>query len=379
MLSVTLLICFFIIYALVGHILFTMFLSTLSRSTIIKSDSYRPTVCFMIAAYNEEAFIAEKIKNTLEIDYPKDKLKIVVVSDGSTDLTDHIVKDFEGHEVELRRVEGRVGKTEARNIVVKERTEEIIVFSDATAIYQSDSVRKLVRNFYDKSVGMVSGKLEYFDNSNGSTGLATKLYWAYELYIKNCQSRLRTLTGAVGCINAFRRDLYVSLPPNIIEDFTFPLMVVSQGKRVVFEPEAVSFERTTQNSKQEYVMRLRVIRGGMLGFRYALPKLIHTRQWSAVLQLISHKVMRWLMPIFLLLLYTSSGLGLLTGEHALFFGSIFLSLNIILIAGLLGHYFPQVKSASFANYFLIINLASLNALVKSLTEKLEATWETNIY
>ena len=379
MLSLTFIILLCVIYAFVGHIALTFILSILSKSEIQKSDEYTPDVCFMIAAYNEEEFIAEKIKNTLALDYPKDKLKIVVVSDGSTDRTDEIVKGFQEEGVELRRVEGRVGKTEARNVAVLERFEEIIVFSDATAIYELDAVNKLVSNFADPSVGMVSGKLKYFDKSSSSTGSATKIYWAYELLIKNTQSRLRTLTGAVGCINAFRRELFIRLPANVIEDFTFPLMIITQGKRVVFEDRAIAYERTTQNSKQEYLMRLRVIRGGMTGFRYALPKLFKAKQWSAIIQLISHKVMRWLMPIFLLSLFLTSFGGLVFGDETVFFFVLFVLQLVLYTLGILGFYISKNKVVSFANYFLVMNLASFSAFVKTLFEDLEATWDTNTY
>ncbi|CAN0000631.1 unnamed protein product, partial [Chrysoparadoxa australica] len=221
MFGLTVIVILCIVYALVGHIALTFLLSLVSQSNVKKNEEYSPSVCFMIAAYNEESFISEKIKNTLEIDYPSDKMKIVVVSDGSTDETDNIVRSFSLQGVELRRVEGRVGKTEARNVAVLERSEEIIVFSDATAIYEKDAVRKLVSNFSESSVGMVSGKLKYFDKTSSNFGAATKVYWAYELFIKNAQSRLRTLTGAVGCINAFRSELFFKLPANVSEDFTF--------------------------------------------------------------------------------------------------------------------------------------------------------------
>ena len=220
---------------------------------------------------------------------------------------------------------------------------------------------------------------KYFDKSSSSTGSATKIYWAYELLIKNTQSRLRTLTGAVGCINAFRRELFIRLPANVIEDFTFPLMIITQGKRVVFEDRAIAYERTTQNSKQEYLMRLRVIRGGMTGFRYALPKLFKAKQWSAIIQLISHKVMRWLMPIFLLSLFLTSFGGLVFGDETVFFFVLFVLQLVLYTLGILGFYISKNKVVSFANYFLVMNLASFSAFVKTLFEDLEATWDTNTY
>ena len=167
-------------YSYLGYPITLYFFSFFSSHRVRKNDGHFPEVSLLIAAYNEEDSIAEKIKNSLELVYPKDKIEIVVVSDGSTDKTDEIVKSFASQGVRLFRVEGRVGKTEARNQAVLAMRREIIVFSDATAVYEKDAVMKLVRNFADPSVGMVSGNLKYFDKGQGSMGLATSLYWNYE-------------------------------------------------------------------------------------------------------------------------------------------------------------------------------------------------------
>lgn len=357
-----------------------MILSFFKKPILLNREEITPQVTLMIAAYNEEKFIAQKIQNSLEIDYPRDKLKILVVSDGSTDRTDQIVRDFP--EAELLRVEGRVGKTEARNQAVLNDKSEIIVFSDATAVYEKDAIRKLVRNFADPSVGMVSGHLKYRDQSNGSMGLSTKMYWFYEKLIKKYQSHLRTLTGAVGCINAFRRELYHVLPPHIIEDFTEPLMIVAQNYRVVYEREAIAYERTTQNAGQEFKMRIRVIRGGMSGFLYALPKLVKSGELLAVFQLVSHKVMRWLMPVFFIALFILS--GLLALQQSSSFISLFFSIQafcyIMAIIGIRLRSGGMIgKLLSIPSYFVVVNAASLVALYKTMTSKLESTWETNIY
>lgn len=341
-----------------------------------------PEVSLLIAAYNEEESIAAKILNSLELDYPKEKLEIVVVSDGSTDRTDEIVKTFSEHGVRLFRVEGRVGKTEARNQAVLAMRREIIVFSDATAIYEKDAIKKLVRNFSDQSVGMVSGNLTYFDKSQGAMGLATKLYWGYESAIKRAQSKLRTLTGAVGCINAFRRKLYHVLPPNIIEDFTEPLMIVAQGYRIVYEQEAISYERTTQKPSQEFHMRVRVIRGGMKGFIYAFRRLNFKDHALVLFQLFGHKVLRWLMPITLLLLLVTNLLLFIFGQNLLA-DLLLIAQSICYALALLGMFWRPSgilgKMISIPTYFVIVNAASLKALYLTLTTDLEATWETNVY
>jgi cellulose synthase/poly-beta-1,6-N-acetylglucosamine synthase-like glycosyltransferase len=362
----------FMFYSYVGYPLTLIILSFFSKNKVFKNDSFMPDVSLLIAAFNEQEGIAEKIENSLALDYPKDKLEIIIVSDGSTDKTDEIVKGFSDRGVRLFRVEGRVGKTEARNQAVLAMKNEIIVFSDATATYEKDAILKLVQNFADQSVGMVSGNLKYFDKGNGSMGLATKIYWSYEKVIKKAQSKLFTLTGAVGCINAFRRELYHVLPPSIIEDFTEPLMIVAQGYRIVYEEEAISYERTTQKPSQEFNMRVRVIRGGMTFKKHSF----------VLFQLIGHKVLRWLMPIFLIFLFFLNLASFIFNHNVL--------TDALMVAQLLC-YFTAVfgilwkapgilgKIISIPTYFLVVNMASLKALYLTLTKDLEATWETNVY
>lgn len=371
-------------YTYIGYPLTVIMISFFAHNSVTKKtdDENWPSASLLIAAYNEEDFIAEKIKNSLELDYPKDKFEIVVVSDGSTDRTDEIVRTFADKGVKLLRVEGRVGKTEARNQAVLQCQSEIIIFSDATAVYNKEAIKKLVRNFADPSVGMVSGNLEYFDKSTGSMGLATKIYWTYESAIKRAQSRLYTLTGAIGCINAFRRKLYHVLPPNIIEDFTEPLMIVAQDYRIVYEREAISFERTTQKPSQEFQMRVRVIRGGMKGFIYAYRRLKWKKHALPLFQLFGHKVLRWLMPVFLLLLFVLNGIFVVYNNHS-FFNFLMAAQLICYALAFLGMKWkiPGIvgKLASIPTYFVVVNAASLRALYLTMTQDLEATWETNTY
>lgn len=373
---------FIIFYAYLGYPITLFAFSLFSHHPVKKDENFFPEVSLLIAAYNEEDSIADKIKNSLEIDYPKEKMEIVVVSDGSTDRTDEIVKQFENTGVRLFRVEGRVGKTEARNQAVLAMRREIIVFSDATSVYKKDAIKKLVSNFADRTVGMVSGNLVYFDKTQGTMGLATKLYWKYESAIKKAQSRLYTLTGAVGCINAFRRNLYHVLPPNIIEDFTEPLMIVAQDYRVVYEAQAISYERTTQKPAQEFKMRVRVIRGGMKGFLYAFRRLEFKKHGLVILQLIAHKVLRWLVPIFLMVLFFTNLIALIITQSWLantLMGAQVICYSLALVGmwwkppGIVG------KIISVPTYFLVVNAASLKALYLTLTAELDATWETNVY
>lgn len=370
---------FMILYTYAGYPLLVILIGSLVKRTVRKKDIL-PNVGFLIAAYNEEKDIEKKIINTLELDYPKDKIEIVVVSDGSTDGTDEIVQNFSSRGVKLYRVEGRVGKTEARNRAVSESRQEIIVFSDATTIYQPDAVKKLVRNFADPKVGLVSGHLTYMDEKRSSMGSATTKYWNYESMIKEAQNRMGTLTGAIGCINAFRRSHYTPLPPNIIEDFTQPLMFVSKGYRVAYEMDAKAFESTTEKVGNEFKMRIRVIRGGIKGLLFAKRILNPFRFPLASFQLLSHKLLRWLVPVFaLVVLLASLVLSLKNGE---LFYRIFLGLQLLFytssfIAFTLEKSRKKLRLLKLPLYFCTVNLASLVAIFKTFVSELAPTWETD--
>lgn len=371
-----------IIFTYIIYPLGIVLCSAVRGKIVKKDDNYLPTVSLLIAAYNEESFIEKKIKNSLELDYPKDKLEIVVVSDGSTDKTDEIVRQYKNQGVQLFRVEGRVGKNQARNQAVLASRKEVVVFSDATALYRTDALLKLVRNFADKTVGMVSGQLDYTDKNNESMSFAAKLYWKYETAIKKAQSQLFSLTGSVGCINAFRRHLYHALPSNILEDFTLPLIILSQNHRVVYESEAVALDNVTQNPEQEFNMRVRLIRGAIAGLFYSFKFLSFKKHQAAVLQLFFHKVLRWMFPIFSIQLFVANIFCFLNFDSTVFdylmLGQF--SFYFFAILGLYTH-LPGIigKIISFPTYFLVVNAASIRALYLSFTSELEPSWETNVY
>jgi len=366
-----------IIFPYVIYPLLVIVLGSIFKKEIIKQDIF-PSVTFMIAAYNEEDSIIEKLNNSLSIDYPTDKFEIVVVSDASSDKTDEIVK-HNFPTVKLIRVEGRVGKTEARNTAMKEVTSDITVFSDATTEYDSNAIKLLMRSFADESVGMVTGHLKYKDDQGTQMGIGQKLFWKFESIIKTSQTNLGSLTGSIGCITAFRTQAYHLLPPNIIEDFTGPLFFIQKGYRVVSEPEAICFEETTKKPINEWSMRVRVIRGGMTGLIHAKAVLNPLRFPVASFQLISHKVLRWLAPVFAILLAIFSIVDVINLDNT--FSWFILSLQLlfylsVLVAYGLSFLSIRPKLLGIPLYFFIINLASLKALYKTATSQLESTWET---
>lgn len=260
-----------------------------------------PSISVLIAAYNEAGNIGSKIEQTLALDYPAGKLEVIVASDCSTDGTDEVVMSFRDRRVRLVQMKHRSGKTSAQNEGVKIARGEIIVFSDATTIYHQQALRYLAADYRDKRVGAVTGRNHYFDlEENSPTGLGSVVFWNYENFIKSAQSRIRTLTGCVGCIYSVRKHLYTNLRHDIISDLVQPLWVIQKGYYVVFESRAWAYEQATTSSKQEFWMRVRVITRGMRGL-LSVPELLKPWKYGWVsFQLFSHKTMRWMVPFFLI-------------------------------------------------------------------------------
>lgn len=365
------------VYVYAGYPVLVVVLGALRRKQV-KQTAATPPVTLMIAAYNEEKGIEAKLEQSLRLDYPS--LSIVVVSDGSTDRTDAIVKSYADRGVRLIRVEGRVGKTEARNQALAQIDTELVLFSDATTEYDPQIVRKLVRNFADPAVGMVTGHLVYKKDAASAMTAGQGLYWKYESLIKRSQTWLGTLTGSVGCATAFRRSLYTALPPHIIEDFTEPLTFVMKGHRVVYEPEAVCYELPTPKSADEWKMRVRVVRGGIAGMLYARRILNPFKYPVATFQLLSHKILRWLVPVFGLLLLPVSGLALRENPQSPVMLLLVLGQAVFYLCALAAFGLEKLKLRlpliNIPLYFIVLNAACLVALVKTLTEPLAPTWET---
>ncbi len=211
---------------------------------------YTPTLSVLIAAANEEANILTKLAATLALDYPPDKLEVLVLSDGSTDATDALVRTCSDPRVRLVRIPERRGKTHAQNVGAELARGEILVFSDATAVYHQQALRYLACNYADPGVGAVSGRYKYFDTHGTSpTSAGMMAFWEYENGIKRRQSDIQTLSGCCGCIYSVRKSCYTPLAPDVISDLVQPLWTIQKGYRVAFEPRALAYEETTQSSR----------------------------------------------------------------------------------------------------------------------------------
>ncbi len=286
---------FFILYVYLGYpLLLTLFARLRQRSA--EFPAINPRVTLLITAYNEQGIIARKLENSLALDYPAEKLQILVAADGSDDLTVEIVQAFSSRRVEISYQPERRGKMAAINRAFPEIRHEIIVFSDANNLYDNDTLSELMRPFSDPRVGAVSGSKNVFINENVLTQ-ADSLYWRYESYIKGQETRLGSCTGVSGEILAVRRELFQSPPDKIInDDFFIAMYILRKGYRVVYVSKARSYEHSSLTESDENLRRSRIIAGRFQAMLYAF-KLLPWQNPLLVWQIISHKFMRPMVPL----------------------------------------------------------------------------------
>jgi cellulose synthase/poly-beta-1,6-N-acetylglucosamine synthase-like glycosyltransferase len=302
--------CVFMIgYVYAGYPLILAFLARLRRSPE-KYQPVTPKVTMMIAAYNEEAVIASKLENALGLEYPSDHLQILVAADGSDDRTPDIVRKFGDRGVELSYDPQRNGKMAAINRAMQFVRYEIVLFSDANNLYEADTLRELVKPFSNPQVGAVSGK-KYILDGNDALSNTDGIYWRYESFIKENETRLGSCTGVSGEILAVRRALYQPPPGNVInDDFFIGLNVMRQGYRLVYAPKARSVEQSSLTEKDEATRRIRIVAG-----RYqAMIKSGSLLPWNQpilVWQIVSHKFMRPLVPLMMILAIVANTVALI--------------------------------------------------------------------
>lgn len=365
---------FLILYCYLGYPFILVILGIIFGEEIEKRE-ITPPVSLLIPVYNEEKVIQKKIENSLDLDYPKDKLEIIIASE-SNDKTNEIVKEYENRGIKLFTFADRKGKQYTIYRAIPKCRGEIIVLTDANGIFKKDALLKLIRNFADPRVGCVSGELKYINPQKAPIGESEGIYWKYETFFKKLESKIRSVLGANGSIYALRKKLYSPLSKYRGDDFELPIRVAQQGYGVVWEPEAISEEEVYPETIKEFKRKLVIIgwhfRGAFILFKDSLKK----NQPLLVFQLISHKILRWLIGFFLIFIFLSN---------------IFLLPNpfyLILFIGQIGFYSLAIfgylqdkkggklnKLVNLAYYFCMVNLAALVGVIKGILGKQKPTWE----
>ncbi len=358
-----------------GYPLLLLCLSKLRPAAPVRKADITPMVSLIIPAHNEAAVIAQKIENSLSLAYPRDRLQIIVASDGSTDGTNRIAADYASDGVELFVQPERRGKTALLNSIVPNTRGEIVVFTDANALFKQDAVSKLVRNFADKSVGCVCGEI-HFTNQESQTAKGEGLYWRYETILKRKESEIGSVLFTNGAIYSVRKALFSPIDPALADDFVLPMSIVGLGHRSVQEPEAIGYEKTSSTAEDEFGRKARIVARDSRAYFHLRGLLsIPFKPWP-VFQLFSHKLLRWMVSLFLI---TALALNALILDQPIYLLTLFAQLLFYGFAAI-GWRFDRVgrptqsRFISTPYYFCMVNLAALIGLWRTMTGKKMVIW-----
>lgn len=364
-----------LVYVFLIYPVIIMILGSVRKPQMNPRWTKLPAVTLIFSALNEETNIAQKLENALSQDYPADKLDVIVVNDGSTDNTGNIIKGFDSDRITLIQHEKMKGKTAALNQAVEAAKGEVIVFTDANAMFQPDAVSRLVELFdSEDKVGVVCGELNYQKHPSALSD-EESLYWKWEIRLKKAESNLGALLGANGSIYAMLKSLYIPLREDVISDFIGPLVLSERNYRTVYQPEAISIESSTRSLYSEFRRKKRIIQRSLHSL------LIHRRllnpfisKWLA-LQLWSHKVLRWFTPLWLIGLLISTGL---LRDISLY--NILFNLQIIGYAvGFIGILLQLIGRSPgilrFPAYVIVLLGASLSGIWGVFSGRTVVTWE----
>ena len=368
-----------IFYAYAGYVILAYLLARFASRPVTLPGGSLPRVTLLISAFNERAVMGEKLENALALDYPQERFEVLVVSDCSDDGTDEIVQEFAPRAVRLVRQAERLGKSSGLNLGVLQASGEILVFSDANAMYEPDALRQLVRHFADPRVGYVVGSARYRTGLEQSPSAKSEgLYWKLETWLKQKESAFGSVVGGDGAIYAIRRELFTPLRPTDINDLLNPLQIIARGYRGAYEPDAVCYEEAGDSFEKEFRRKVRIISRSLNALRRAPRVLLpwtQPRHWFA---LVSHKLLRWIAPVFFLLLFFATAVLWKSPIYRLM---LVLQIVFYALAGI--GWVMERRSGDRTSrilylpyYFCLVNLASLLGIGKFLTGSLSPTWQT---
>jgi cellulose synthase/poly-beta-1,6-N-acetylglucosamine synthase-like glycosyltransferase len=368
-------------YTYVGYGIIIYILSKLKKRTNVLSsapDEHLPPVTLLVAAYNEADIIRTKIQNTLELDYPKNKLEIFFVTDGSTDQTPEIVKEYP--DVQLFHSFERKGKIHAVNRVMKSVKTPIVIFCDANTDLNREAIKHIVRHYQDPTIGGVAGEKRILSkDKDNASGSGEGLYWKYESFLKKKDAEVYSIVGAAGELFSVRTELFEEPAENmIIEDFYLSMRITAKGYRFAYEPDAFAIETASASVKEEWKRKVRISAGGFQAMSKLSYLLNPFRYGILSFQYISHRVLRWtLAPLFLPLIFIANA-------WLAFYGIPFYQLTLVLqvfFYGLafLGYLLRDkkigIKGFFVPYYFAVMNLSVYFGLNRYLRGKQSVVWE----
>jgi biofilm PGA synthesis N-glycosyltransferase PgaC len=358
------------VYAYFGYPVVLMLLRAVLYRPVRKQP-FEPSITLLIPAYNEAEHIAGKIRDSLALDYPVQKLEVLVACDGSSDATPQIAESMaDGVRVRVLNFPQNRGKISTLNDAARQAKGEIVVFSDATALLYPDSVRWLMTNFADPQVGAVSGRYTVVRADEVGIGKSEDFYWKYEAFLKVRESEIDSMLGAHGHLHAIRRELYpYPAPGTINDDYVIPVSVLAKGYRAVYEPKAVVYEEAREMTG--FGRRVRIMAGNLQQLR-EIKTLLRPLRLMPLFFFLSHKVSRLLVPFAMVgalvanaLLLSSSFYRTMFGLQILFYG--------LSIAGALIPLRPKILLLPY--YFSMINAAVFFGVYHALTSRRRMAWK----
>ncbi|HEK19251.1 MULTISPECIES: glycosyltransferase family 2 protein [unclassified Mucilaginibacter] len=376
---------FVVAYTFVGYGFLLYFIIKIKRSVKGKPvvppviPDALPTCTLVVAAYNEEHFILQKIANSLELKYPEGKLKFVFVTDGSSDRTPEIIAQYP--QIQLLHRPERAGKIAAVHRAMKQVDTEVVVFTDANTFLNPEAIERICRHYSDRTVGAVAGeKRVQVDNSADASAAGEGFYWKYESTLKKWDSELYSVVGAAGELFSVRRDLYQDVPPDtVLDDFMISMLIAEQGYRIIYEPDAYALETASENVSEELKRKIRIAAGGIQSILRLKSLLFSVKYPLLSFQYVSHRVLRWTVTPFFLILAFLINMQLAAVHYSLFYTLLFMAQVAFYLLAALGFLMEKrhirIKALFIPYYFCVMNYAVLAGILRYFTKKQSAVWE----
>jgi len=367
-----------IFYCYAGYPALIWLLSRLMARPVRRGD-FLPTVSVLISVWNEEDVIEARIRNLRELDYPADKINFYIGSDHSTDRTDELIRGFHDPRLHLVVAPERRGKMMMLNDLAAVAGGEIFVFADARQTFANDAIRQLVMNFADEKIGCVSGEL-IFQHQEGFTAKGIDLYWRYEKFIRAAESRLHSMLGATGAICAIRKDLFTSLPSDmVLDDMFIPFQIILKGHRAIVDESARAYDLAAEDPNEEFRRKVRTLYGNYQIFA-ALPGMFLPWRSPVAVQLFSHKFLRLMVPFLMAVVFFSNAGLPLGGFYCMIFGVqlVFYALALTgwLAKGRKHAMVRVIQKISYVPYvFCLLNIAALAGFWRFVAGAQKVTWE----
>ncbi|MBL4677090.1 MAG: glycosyltransferase family 2 protein [Mucilaginibacter sp.] len=376
---------FIVAYTFVGYGFLLYFIIKIKRAVKDKpqlptvAENELPTCTLVVAAYNEAHFIAEKIKNSLALQYPAGKLKFVFVTDGSSDQTPEVIAQFP--QIQLLHRPERAGKIAAVHRAMEYVDTEVVVFTDANTFLNPEAIVRICRHYSDPTVGCVAGeKRVHMDTNADASAAGEGFYWKYESTLKKWDSELYSVVGAAGELFSVRRNLYQDVPPDtVLDDFMISMLIAEQGYRIIYEPDAYAVENASENVSEELKRKIRIAAGGIQSI-LRLKSLLFSFKYPVLsFQYVSHRVLRWTVTPFFLILAFVLNLLLVINDTNWFYIFMFAAQILFYCLALLGFVMEsrqvRIKALFIPYYFCVMNYAVMAGIIRYFTKKQSSVWE----